>query len=173
MALVLDATVGGPSSNSYATVVQGDDYAASRLLSNVWTSASITNKAAALVWATRMLDTSMKWNGYNASYTQALRWPRAFCFDADNKLIRNDVIPPQVIAATCELARLLLAGDRGAETGREGIGKISLGSIAIDFDKTDAPKPIPDAVYQLVAFLGSIIQVNTRGGVMSVGLVRA
>lgn len=173
MALVLDATIGGANSNSYATVADGDDYAASRLFSTVWTSSDVVTKTAALVWATRVLDASMDWNGYRASFTQALRWPRAYAYGADNYMYQSNVIPPQVIQAVCELARLLMIKDRSAETGREGIGSLEVGPIKLAFDKSDAPRTIPDSVYQLIASLGSIAQVSTRGGVEAIGLIRA
>ena len=56
MAIVLDATVGGSSANSYCTRAEGDTYHEAHLYATAWTGATSGNKDAALVWATRMLD---------------------------------------------------------------------------------------------------------------------
>jgi hypothetical protein len=163
MALVLDATVGGVASNTYLLRAEADVYFESRLYATPWTGATSANKDIALVWATRLLDRSVEWNGYVTSQQQALRWPRAYAFDADQVLIPSDVIPNKVKEATAELAMWLLQKDRTAETGREGIRSMSVGKISFEFDKLDTPPTIPDAVYQLIASLGELKEVSSGG----------
>lgn len=163
MALVLDTTVGGLNSNAYLSRVEADVYFESRLYASSWTSASDLQKDTAIAWATRLLDSTIEWNGYITSQQQALRWPRAYAFDFDEVLIPSDVIPKRVKEATAELAMWLLKKDRTAETGREGIRSFSVGKVSFDFDKLDNPPTIPDAVYQLVASLGELKEVSSKG----------
>jgi hypothetical protein len=44
--------------------------------------------------------------------------------------------------------------------------------ISIEFDKIDAPAVVADSVYQLIAHLGRLIVVNTRGGFSTAKLLR-
>ena len=172
MALILDATVGGQSSNAYLTRAEANAYFESRLYVTAWSGATDANKDIAIAWATRLLDRSIDWRGYITSQQQALRWPRAYAFDADGVMILSNVIPPKVKEATAELAIWLLRADRTAETGREGIKSFSVGKISFEFDKLDTAPTIPDAVYQLIASLGSLNEVSGKGGVGTVELVR-
>lgn len=172
MALVLDVTVGGLNANAYLTRAEADAYFESRLYATTWTGATGGNKDIAIVWATRLLDRSIDWHGYVRSHDQALRWPRAYAFDLDGVMIQSDIIPKKVKEATAELAMWLLKSDRTAETGREGIRSFSAGKVSFEFDKLDNAPTIPDAVYQLVAGLGSLHEVSSGGGVSTVKLVR-
>ena len=76
--MALDATVGGASANSYATIAEGDAYAASDLGRNrdAWTQATIAEKEAALIRATDEIDTAVGRVVASYSETQALLFPR-------------------------------------------------------------------------------------------------
>jgi hypothetical protein len=108
MALVLDATVGGAAANSYSTRAEADSYHESRLYSTSWSGATDATKDAALVWATRLHDSSIEWKGAVRTHEQALRWPRYYAFSRDDELIQSDIVPEEVKHATAELARLLI-----------------------------------------------------------------
>ena len=76
MALVLDATAAGATSNTYITLADAELYYETRLHVSDWDNANDADKGAALVWATRLLDEWMDWDGSNYDDDQALRWPR-------------------------------------------------------------------------------------------------
>jgi hypothetical protein len=63
-------------SNAYADVTDGDAYFEGHLYASVWAEATATTKAAALVMATRLVDTQFQFNGFKAHDTQGLQWPR-------------------------------------------------------------------------------------------------
>jgi hypothetical protein len=78
-------------------------------------------KAAALVMATRLIDSQFQFNGSRTSASQALQWPRAECRDPDMGLVTlsallpilsncvpYDTVPKGGVRATCEMARELL-----------------------------------------------------------------
>lgn len=174
MALTLDATVGGLSSNSYVTRAEGDSYHECRLFVDDWTSASDANKDTALVWATSILDSHFDWAGTRFSIEQKLRWPRSGVLDRDGQLFDNDEIPQELKDAVSELARYLLTSDRTAESGTEGIKKLKVDVIELEFDKHDRTTTIPDEVYQMVVHLGRLKTVTAGGGqVAAVPLYRS
>jgi len=173
MALVLDATVGGAASNSYATEAEGDSYHESRLFATGWTGATTATKEAALVWASRLLDYSFDWTGYKYTIEQALRWPRYSALDRDGQLFDSNEIPTELKDAVAEQARLLIAADRGAETGTEGLKRLKVDVIELEFDKLDRVPTVPDEVYQMISHLGRLRSVAASGGqVAAVPLVR-
>lgn len=174
MALILDASIGGVTSNSYNTVVDGDTYHDGRLFATDWTGAATAIKEASLVWATRLLDTHFEWQGGKFTFDQALRWPRFGALDRDGELIDSAVLPVSLKNAVSELARLLIIGDRSIEKGTEGLEKLKVDVIELTFDKFDRTKTIPDEVYQMISHLGRLKSVTAGGGQLSaVPIVRA
>lgn len=93
----LIATVGGASSNTYATELEADTWLEFRLGASAWANFSEELKAQALVTATRDLDT-LTFIGTKASSTQALEWPRS------STSYSADTLPAALVRATIELA---------------------------------------------------------------------
>lgn len=173
MALILDATVGGASSNSYTTAAEGDSYHEGRLFVTDWTDASAATKDAGLVWATRVLDYSFEWAGDPFTLEQALRWPRFAALDRDGQLFDSNELPQELKDAVSELARLLIAGDRSVETGTEGLKRLKVDVIELEFDKLDRIETIPDEIYQMISHLGRLKTFASSGGqVTAVPLLR-
>jgi len=163
MALTLDATIGGAASNSYVTAAEGTVYHEGRLFSTGWTGAVVGDQEAALVWATRLLDTHFDWQGGKFTLTQALRWPRFGALDRDGELIDSAELPTSLMNAVSELARLLIIGDRSIESGTEGLSKLKVDVIELTFDKLDRLGTIPDEVYQMISHLGRLKVAATTG----------
>jgi len=173
MALVLDETVGGASSNAYLTAAEGDSYHEGRLFATGWTGADLATKEAAIVWATRVLDYSFDWTGSKYTIEQALRWPRYSALDRDGQLFDSNEIPVELKEATAELARLLIGDDRAGESGTEGLKKLKVDVIELEFDKLDRVETIPDEVYQMISHLGRLQSVASSGGqAVAVPLIR-
>lgn len=64
MALVIDTTLEGANANSYAEVAEVDAYHEARLHNSLWKSITdVEVKKAAIIWATRVLDSYMNWKG--------------------------------------------------------------------------------------------------------------
>src|SRR5262245_16352884 len=85
MALVLVKEDGSglANANSYANAADGDAYHDGHLYATAWTAASAGNKDKALVFATRLIDSQVQFNGGRTKEDQALQWPRAECPDPD------------------------------------------------------------------------------------------
>jgi hypothetical protein len=185
MALVLikeDGT-GKVDANSYADATDSDAYHEGQLWANTWTSAGADDKEKALVMATRVIDAEYQFNGTRVSDGQALQWPRLNCPDPDkpsalsgillgtyDNFVPFNVIPKSVVAATCEMARELLASARTDSPIGEGLHSKAFstttrnpdGSGETDsqtevYDKTDTRPIISRIAQALLGKFGSVI----------------
>lgn len=104
----LDATPGGPLANSYVDVVTSTDLLGQRLYTDAWLEADATDQAAALMWATDLLDSQVLWYGRPATDTQALAWPQMGQRDHLGRPLPSTVIPTAVQQATALYALSLL-----------------------------------------------------------------
>lgn len=176
MADIVD-TPGSSSANSYASLDFAESYFETRLGSSAWTSETDEDKQiAALIQATRVLDATFNWNGWIATDTQALRWPRegavnydqAFgpnsMYDFDSTLTAyfpNDEVPLQIKNATCELAIWLL--ENGGYSGAvNDLDSVRVGPIRIDFNNNVSNYAIPNTVMEMLTHMGTFI--GTVGG---------
>ena len=194
LTIVKEDGTGKSNANTYADVPEGDAYFEGHLYASIWTDATTATKGAALVMATRLVDSQFQFNGFKAHDTQALQWPRERCPDPDRNLVSvstlspiltnfvpSTVVPKGVAAAVCEMARELLIADRTAAPPGEGTSSQQSSSsshdasggtstqTSISYSKEDR-RPILSRVAQaMLAKYGALIQ----GGSGSVRLVRA
>jgi hypothetical protein len=136
--------------NSYATVSEADSYFEDRLDVAAWTNANATQKAQALVTATRTMD-ELDWIGIAVSDTQALAFPRVgVYFDprlGSDLSLDETFVPKRIITATYELAYHLLNND-GLLDDTGSVKNLSIGSISLDV--IDAPGKIPLHVKRII-----------------------
>jgi len=153
VALVLNATPGSPSANSYATVAEADSYHESRLFTTDWTGATTAVKEAALVWATRLIDDMYIWYNYPTTDTQALQWPRLGMVASNRRVtIDQGAIPIELKEAVSEFARQLIVSDLSANNSVlvNGISSLSAGPISLSFKESFLVQVIPDAVDNMI-----------------------
>ena len=191
LTLIKEDGTGKVDANSYATAADGDAYHDGHLYATAWTSATQARKEAALVMATRLIGSQFQFRGFRAHSEQALQWPRTECPDPDRgsvawgvrgpECVEPDVVPPAVVAATCELGRELLIADRTATPPGEGIaatqsstathtgtsGSSSMSSTT--YDKSDTRPVISRVAQAMLAKYGAL--VSAKSG--AVALVRA
>ncbi len=195
MTLNKEDGTGMAGANSYADVPDGDMYHEAHLYASVWTAATEARKEAALMMATRLIDSLFQFNGSRASASQALQWPRAECRDPDggrgtlsvllpmsSGFVPYNIVPAAVLQATCELARELLAADRTAAPPGEGIDTVSAAhathaasgsgsdstSSTTKYSKVDTRQILPPVVRAMLAKFGAPVS----GGSGAVRLVR-
>ncbi|HOC55688.1 MAG TPA: hypothetical protein PKI20_08715 [Verrucomicrobiota bacterium] len=194
LTLIKEDGTGRTDANSYATVAEADSYFEAHLYASAWTAATAGTKAAALVMATRLVDSQYQFHGYRAHDTQALQWPRERCPDPDRNLVTSTTlspvltnfvpstqVPPPVSFAVCEMARELLIADRTAAPAGEGIESTATSthtktsssdtsnSSTTKYSKSDT-RPIISRVAQAMLSKYGTLMV---GGSGSVQLVRA
>lgn len=154
---VLDATVNGADSNSYATATEGDDYFEGRLNADVWTNAAPEEKDAALMMSTADLDGSLLWTGLAATGTQALGWGRIGMQTRNGYEISPLVLPRELKAAVFELALYHLTEDRSAsdDVAVQGIERVKAGSLEVEFQ--------PRSVEEIIT-IGNTKTTTVSGG---------
>lgn len=162
----LDTTVGGASANAYVSLAEANQYHLDRpAAGTTWADASDDEKNAAILWATKLLDSLYEWNGYVVNETQALLWPRYGLVYRSGYTVPSDVIPDELKDATAEFARQLLAADRAGDSDIETLGITSLraGPVALSFKNSVTAKVVPDAVYHLIPEEWGIPRGRERG----------
>jgi hypothetical protein len=173
MPAIIDATVGGPNSNSFETLLEAQAYFDTRLSLPGWDSA--TNQTALLIMATRVLDAMAQprkilmppqagepayyrilrqWTGAPATATQKLAWPRTGMVDANGNAIPSNVIPDELKWAEAELAGQLGNADRTLDNDVivQGLTSIRAGSVSLAFKNNIVPQVLPDAVIALMPY---------------------
>ncbi len=172
---VLDSTVGGEAANSNASLEQAQAYMDTLVplsLADAWNDAGEEEQNAALISATRQLDTWFEWYGFVASSSQMLLWPRSGVVGLNGYLVSTSVIPQGIIDATAELARQMLTSDRVSDSDIESSGLKSLvaGPVELVFSENVVAKPIPDSVMVMASRYGTL---RGRSGSGTVHLFRA
>lgn len=158
MAITLDATVAGASSNTYCTLAEANTYHDAHVHTDKWDTASDSTKNKALAMATRLLDDNFDWLGIKATDTQKLRWPRYDTYDKDGYFIDGDIIPQDLKDATSEYARHLISSDLTATPDTLGFKKIKVSEIELEIDSNDRDRVgvMPEVVRKMIDHLGRV-----------------
>lgn len=165
MPVVLDATPGSPTANSFATVAQADAYFAGMLYADDWDAATPDTKNRALITATNLIVAGVAFLGWPASTTQALPMPRSGLRSRTGAVIASTVIPVELANATAEYARQLITAGAmpTAPSDTAGVKKVKAGSVEIEFDGSSSAGSdgrLPIDVYAMIAFL---LESSTQG----------
>lgn len=138
----ITATVGGASSNSFATEAEVIAYMATRSNASAWTTVSgatcTASEQVAIIEATRELST-LAWEGLRVDTTQVLSWPRQYVVNPDDpngNEYATTVVPQRVKDATAELAfQFLKAGttDLAAQDATTGIVQEVIGPLSTTY----------------------------------------
>lgn len=189
----LDATTGGASANSYATVAAAQDYIDTLVpstLADAWNDAGEEDQGKALMMATRQLNTWFNWFGSQTSLDQALPWPRIGVLKPNvaegggggsvtnpwhkpfGTLLNQNEVPQGIVEVTAELARQLLTGDRLSDSQIEtqGLRGLTAGPVSLEFAGGVMAKPVPDSVVAMASHYGTL---HGRTGSGAVTLYRA
>jgi hypothetical protein len=167
MALVLDATLGGPAANTYCTLAEALAYHESHVYASTWTESGNAQRGAALAMATRLIDVHMEFEGVVVTSTQALAWPRLNVLGPNGYPVDN-TIPALVRDATAEFARQLLGKDRTKDLAQAGLKRLKAGPVELEFDGAFSAQVLPDSVFDMLRPYGR----KKAGRRVSVPLVR-
>lgn len=155
--IILEDGTGVSEANSYVdpagAVATG--YFEAHLHAAGWHAATVDQRKASVVQATRALDYLMDWKGRRVEQAQARQWPRIEVY-AEGFIVESDEVPIRVIQATLEMAMALLERDRLADTAAtQGVTELKLGQGALEIQLTNDPqtnlRAIPDQVRRLLA----------------------
>lgn len=158
MTFALVSTPSDPTSNSYLSVVEADEYFYSRFGADTWFEFSTQQKQQLLVTSTRDIDLTV-FGGSKTTNTQALQWPRALIFDNENRPVTG--IPRKLMEATCELALWKWSeGDRMlSDVELQQVDSFKAGPLDIKVKNT--AMIFPSKVDQLLKSIGPGVVVSS------------
>lgn len=152
MAITIDATVGGTSTNVYATLLETDALAESMFATEAaaWLALSDDEtKAPFQVRAHRLVDTLAEYLGERVSSTQSSEWPRwnvprpggggsQFAYQGMYNCYASDEIPRELKLAESQLAIWLASRDQAGDdtfglSGTAALSALSVGPISLTF----------------------------------------
>jgi Putative DnaT-like ssDNA binding protein len=173
----LDATPGGVTANSYCTVAEASDILYARLGEEAWFAEGwpTVRRAAALMWATQLLDSLMIWRGTPTTTTQALAWPQTGQVDSLGRAIDPQVVPPVIKTATAYYALALMQesmqGGGITPAPASPIRRRKIGALEIEYQQSTTVTRAASSV--LPAEVQALLQPFGRGqGSFMVPLVR-
>jgi hypothetical protein len=142
--VALDAQAGSAGANAYCTVTQATMLLHERLTTDAWYQESedplhslTSQREAALMQATRVLDEQLMWIGMPTFTTQALGWPRTGALTPQGQTLDPLLIPVVIQRATAYYALALLeaqqaaAGGDAVESG--GVKRRKIGDTEIEY----------------------------------------
>lgn len=126
--ITLNETSGSATANSYVSLVEADDYMEAHIQAADWSALDDERKKAALVAATRELD-SFQYAGRRATQSQSLSWPRTGITDHDGYAVTG--IPRRLKYAQIELAIYRLTEDErtASDFELENLESVSIGPL--------------------------------------------
>lgn len=169
MAVVIVATAGSASANSFVTLAEAETYMEARLNAALWDAATDDTKNRALVEATREVS-ALAWDGKRATSTQALSWPRLWAVDPDDPnqdYYDSDVLPDRVKWATIELAlQFVKAGteDIAAVDSSGGVKREKVDVLETEYDPYRRPLGM-DRYPRVLAWVAPLLSGPTTGGI--------
>lgn len=173
-AITVETGEGLEAANSYISLADANTFFDTHPQASGWQAQTDDAKTRLLITATRVIDASFNFIGFKTNALQALQWPRILAKDRNQYAgpfrrtaatlnsegyFADDVIPEQLKAAQCELARFLLVdATRLDDAPGTGIREFELtGTLKVAFAAGDLRKIIPEIVSNLLKDLGEVI----------------
>ena len=159
--LVVEDGTGLANANTYVSLAAASSYISANIHAfQTWDALDDDDKKSLLIWSTRLLDQRTSWRGLPTTTTQALQWPRIGATDRNGESVSQVVVPQPVRDATAELARYLMTVDRTLERDQDGLSKIHVDVIEIDFNRSYRLPEIPMQISYMLTGLGAIASGN-------------
>ena len=150
----IDTTLGSASANAYCSLAVANQYHDDRAKAGdtTWTKASNTLRQEGILWATKLLDALVEWNGVVVDDVQKLMWPRYGLRKRNGYEQLSSEIPIELQEACAEYSRQLIADDLAADRDAEveGLESLRAGPVTLKFRETVSSKSVPDAVIYLL-----------------------
>lgn len=174
-------------SNSYISVADAEAYFANLVMNDSWIANTDADlKTRLLITASKILDSNVDFNGWQAHSNQSMQWPRILARNPDRfsggygygatggiwwrgfpaEFLSANwnacTIPVPLKEAVCEMARFLLDAkngndDRTSDPAGTGISSFEIyQGIKVAFDKADSRPIIPDSIMYMLQRFGQV-----------------
>lgn len=154
MELVLEDGTGVVTANSYATLAEVTEILSVNIHSKWTLLEDDDSKENLIIWASRILDERVRWNGSKTEDTSGLAWPRKCVRDKEGTLIDDDVVPSQVKTATALLAEHLLTGNPEVANTASNLTQLQVDVVMLKFDANLTPERYPPEISYVLRGLG-------------------
>ena len=148
MAVTLQADPTLAGFNAYCTRAFANEFLLEKRLFAITGWDAVTNKDAAIIWATREMD-RLNYDGARATSSNRHEFPRVGIPD-----VASDEIPVQMQEATAELANWLGQVDRSVPDDQEKYQELKAGPISLKFREAatgrELTSEMPDTVRGMV-----------------------
>lgn len=133
------------SDNSFCLIEEAETYFDERLHSSAWFSATEEDQHRALIQATRIFNTYLRWNDEDGDGVVG---------DTDDEDEAVVAVDDALRFAACEMALVLLQEDTQVKDDMEGIDSIAVAGINIKRG-TDRKRVIPPHVFAMISHLAT------------------
>lgn len=124
---------GDPSANSYVSLAFSDDHMRQSIGRSDWLSADEEVRKAALIEATRTIDSIFTWFSRPTNQSQALDWPQELQYDKFGRRISDTEIPKSLKEVTCDLAYSIFNYGKTTKVA-SNVDMVKVGPITLDLD---------------------------------------
>ena len=164
MALEVEDGTGKTNSESYASVINADDYQTGRG-NTLWFTLSTNEKEQALRRATDYMVQTYRdrWSGTRVTITQALDWPRYDVVIDAITSVDSDIVPYDIVHACIDLAFMAAAGNLMPNIKQNAIRK-KVSDIEIEYDRLSSQRTKYNVIDSILApyLKGFTSGINSR-----------
>jgi hypothetical protein len=174
--MLVIATPGSATANSYATVAQATALLSDSLSPDLLTPEVQIRLGDALVWATRLIEEQVSWYGAPVVSTQALAWPQV-AVSPRGQVWSTTTIPAFLQRATAEYALSLIRETLRYEAlvaatttqGMQGLKLVAIDDVRIEvapdayarLETCVGDAPMPPAIRRMLAPYGEVAGGST------------
>lgn len=167
---MIQAIAGHIDANSYVDLTYADTFFLNSIGNDAWPAID-SEKEAALIESTRILDLLFDWVGLIATDTQALRWPRSDVLDMDGRPVDPAAVPKILKDATCNLAYYLIQNG-GLNQAQSNLKGLKVGPIDLKFSEGKSVVGVPKFIIKSLQSIG-LYEGFVEGSIYNVNAVRA
>lgn len=130
---------GDPSANSYVSLAFSDTHMEGSVGREDWLLANVEVRQAALIEATRKIDSIFDWHSISTDENQALDWPQAYQWDKFGRRIPDNVIPVELKRVTADLAYAIFKYGNTNEPSSK-VDSVKVGPITLNLDPSSSER---------------------------------
>jgi len=147
---------GDPSANSYASLAFSNAHMEQSVGRSDWAIKDLDIRHAALIEATRTIDSMFTWFSISTDQFQALDWPQQLQYDKFGRRIPDTVIPDILKRVTCDLAYNILSYGGTAQAALN-VDSVKVGPISLDLDQSSSERFFETIDFSSLGLFGDFV----------------
>ena len=161
---------GDPLANSYVSLTFADEHMAQSIGRTDWVALDDEIKKAALIEATRTLDSMFTWFAISTTPEQALDHPQSGLYDKFGRRIPDDIVAKPIKLATCDLAYSIYSYG-STTTPNSKVDSVKVGPITLNLDQASSERFFEGVDFQSLAIFGDF-HIKRTGSAYNVKVYR-